>query len=112
MKRVLFSLLISVVLVFAYGASVSIVWAFFFFEDETFIERFITPINVPFAIADSLFPDRGEDGDVLGAVLGFGGNAIIYGIPIYAFLNLLHSFRKPKKDPFTAEPPPPPTFDS
>lgn len=93
---------------FAYGAGVAIIWAFFFFEDELFIERFLTPITIPFAIADYLFPDRGEQSVAFDMVLGFGGNALIYGAPIYGILSVLQLFGKTKNDPATVTPPPPP----
>ncbi len=109
MNRILITFLVSSFLVIAYTVSVGVGSAFYVEDSYPLFERLMVPLTAPFVVAKFLFPDFETESLVLPIFLGLIGNGLLYAIPVYSILSLLHAFGK-SKNISQGDPPPPPSF--
>jgi hypothetical protein len=114
MKKVLFSIIISFVLVFAY-MSVLTYFQVRYHQNEVWETNWKTPVWLPQRAYFYLFPLTPENYSMspskrLTLSTGFFlTNVLLYSIPIYFLTKYFSKTRKDK--PPEMEPPPPPTFE-
>ena len=118
MKRALLSIVISTFLGFAYVFGLAL---FDFFGEEFGMgrldEAMIEVVGLPMALPEFIHIHIGSKigaghpddlGDDAGMILLFGGNGLLYSVPVYLLLTYLSRRRHSKNEPaYSAEPPAP-----